>query len=238
MKMPSFSHSSLVLGLLLTLSLSSESFARGGSFSGSREGARGGSVSVEGAKYGRFGGGSVEATGPRGGTYEASGARAGRYGAGTRSATGPNGGTYEASGARGPRYATGSVDATGPNGGTYNASATRYTGYRSGYVYTGGVYRPATVNVNSIYVAPVGAYAGYKVWAQPYYISYPVYATYPVETSVQVELKRRGYYKGDIDGQMGPGTSKAISKYQGASGLQVTGSVNQALLVSLGIVKA
>jgi hypothetical protein len=204
----------LTVCVVFTLIASQESQAqRGRSVNATREGARGGSVTVEGQGYGRFGAGSVNATGPNGGSYEASGVRAGRYRAG-------------------------SVNATGPRGGTYNASAAGFRGYRSGYVYTGGAYRPATVTVNSLYVAPVGAYAGWKVLAQPYYVSQPVYATYPVEVSVQVELQRRGFYKGSIDGMMGPGTSKAISRYQAKSGLQVTGTINRALLVSLGIVKA
>ncbi|HWL52336.1 MAG TPA: peptidoglycan-binding protein [Chthoniobacteraceae bacterium] len=174
-----------------------------------REGPRGGSVTAEGARYGRFGAGSVEATGPRGNTYEAQGATTGRYSAGSRTVT----------------TAAGTSTAT-------------FTGYRSGYVYTGGVYRPATVTVNSVYVAPVGVYAGTRVYAASAYVKYPVYATYPVETSVQVELKRRGYYAGPIDGQIGPGTSRSISTYQSKNGLKVTGKINQALLVSLGIVKA
>jgi len=186
---------------------------RGRSVEATRQGARGGSVSVEGQRYGRFGAGTVTAEGPRGATYEASGATTGRYSAGT-------------------------VNATGPNGGSYSASAAGFSGYRSGYVYTGGAYRPATVTVHSVYVAPVGAYAGWKVVAQPTYVAYPVYATYPVETSVQVELKARGYYHGDIDGAIGPNTSKAIGRYQAASSLKVTGTINHALLVSLGIVKA
>jgi len=201
----------LTLSALCLLGTLQDSDARAGSVS--REGPRGGSIEAQGARYGRFGAGSVEATGPRGGTYEAAGATTGRYRAGTATATGPRGATYSASGAS-------------------------FTGYRSGYVYTGGVYRPATVTVNSVYVAPVGAYAGYRVIAYPAYVAYPVYATYPVETSVQVELKKRGYYSGTIDGQIGPATSRSISVYQSKNGLKVTGTINQPLLVSLGIVKA
>lgn len=229
--------------------------AGGGSYSRTTE--RGGTIEAEGGHVGRFGAGSVSATGANGGTYDASGVRAGRFGAGTASATGANGGTYDASAARAGRYGTADVNATGANGGTYDASATRapgyttatvnaqganggsvnttYNGYRSGYVYKGGTYQAATVNVNSVYVAPMGAYAGWSVMAKPYYVSYPAYATYPVEISVQVELQRAGFYNGPIDGSVGPGTQKAIAKYQAANGLPVTGTIDQALLNSMGI---
>ena len=183
---------------------------RAGSFEGSREGPRGGSVTAEGERYGRFGTGSVSAEGPNGGTYDASGTRVGRY-------------------------STGSVNAEGPNGGTVNRSASTWNGYRSGYVYTGGAYRPATVVVNQAYVAPVGAYAGWNVIARPYYITYPVYATYPVQVSVQVELQRRGYYSGPIDGQIGPQTQKALAKFQSQNGLVANGQINEATLKSLNI---
>ena len=128
----------IVCGLCLLGTLQETQAQRARAGSVSREGPRGGSVEAEGARYGRFGAGSVEATGPRGNTYEASGVTTGRYRAGT---------------------------ASGPHG-TYTASS--FTGYRAGYVYTGGVYRPATVTVNSVYVAPVGAYAGYRVVAYPH----------------------------------------------------------------------
>lgn len=183
---------------------------RAGQFSGSRQGPNGGSVEAEGGHVGRFGTGSVEATGPNGGTYDASATRAGRFG-------------------------TTSVNGTGPNGGTANATATSWSGYRSGYVYRNGAYAPANVVVNSAYVAPLGAYAGWSVLARPAYVTYPVYASYPVEVSVQVELKRKGYYGGTIDGAIGPSTQKAIAKYQSDNGLPPTGQINEALLKSLGI---
>lgn len=227
----------LPLVLLVLLPLASVTAGpRGGSFSGSREGARGGSVDVQGERYGRYRSGSVEAEGPRGGTYDASGTQVGRFGTGSVNAEGPNGGSYDASATRAGRFTTGSVDAEGPNGGTVSRTATTWSGYRSGYVYTGGVYRPANVVVNTAYVAPLGVYAGWSVIARPYYITYPVYATYPVEVSVQVELERRGYYDGPIDGKIGPQTQKAIAKYQSQNGLPANGQINEALLKSLNIV--
>ncbi len=180
-------------------------------------------------------GGSVSREGPRGGSAEAEGVRAGRFGAGSVDVEGPRGGSYDASGARVGRFGTGSVSAEGPRGATVDRSATSWSGYRGGYVYTGGVYRPANVVVNTAYLAPLGAYAGWSVIARPNYITYPQYATYPVEVSVQVELERKGYYGGPIDGKIGPQTQKAIAKYQSENGLPATGQINEALLKSLNI---
>jgi len=221
-----------------TVEAQGQSYGRFKSGSVSAESANGSTYDAQGVRAGRFSAGSASATGANGGTYDAQGVRVGRASAGSVNATGANGATYDAQGAHVGRYGQGTVNATGVNGGTYTATKTTYNGYRSGYVYTGGVYRPATVTVNALYVAPIGAYAGWSVMTQPYYVSYPVYATYPVETAVQVELKKRGFYAGPIDGQIGPGTQQSIANYQQANGLKVNGKINKALLVSLGIVPA
>lgn len=52
---------------------------------------------------------------------------------------------------------------------------------------------------------------------------------------VQRELRRRGYYRGSIDGDVGPGTRNAISHYQSDRGLPVTGRIDRNLLRALGI---
>ena len=52
---------------------------------------------------------------------------------------------------------------------------------------------------------------------------------------VQRALARRGYYRGGIDGDIGPGTRAAIRSYQYNRGLEVTGRIDGALLRSLGI---
>jgi hypothetical protein len=223
-----------VIALLSASSL--QAGPRFGSGSISREGPRGGSVEAQGTRVGRFATGSVEAEGPRGGTYNADGTRAGRFATGSVDAEGPRGGSYEAQGTRVGRYSTGSVNAEGPNGGSVNKSWTTWNGYRRGYVYTGGVYRPANITVNAYYAAPIGIYVGWNVVARPYYVSCPAFATCPVEVSVQVELQRRGYYGGPVDGDIGPQTSAAIAKYQKDNGLPPTGQINQALLKSLNII--
>ncbi len=50
---------------------------------------------------------------------------------------------------------------------------------------------------------------------------------------VQRALSRRGFYRGGIDGDVGPSTRAAIRAYQYDRGLQVTGRIDNSLLRSL-----
>ena len=52
---------------------------------------------------------------------------------------------------------------------------------------------------------------------------------------VQRALKRRGYYRGSIDGDIGPGSRAAIRQYQANHRLPVTGRIDRSLLRSLGV---
>ncbi|MEP2704008.1 MAG: peptidoglycan-binding domain-containing protein [Roseibium sp.] len=52
----------------------------------------------------------------------------------------------------------------------------------------------------------------------------------PIVSGIQGALSAKGYNPGAIDGRMGPATAQAISSYQQASGLLVTGQPSQALL--------
>ena len=56
-----------------------------------------------------------------------------------------------------------------------------------------------------------------------------------LNAAVQSELRRRGYYRGPVDGRLGPGSKAAISRYQSSRGLAVTGNVNNQTLRALGI---
>ncbi len=56
-----------------------------------------------------------------------------------------------------------------------------------------------------------------------------------VSIQVQTQLARDGYYRGPIDGVVGPGTRAAIAAYQRDNGLRVTGGITGGLLNSLGI---
>ena len=56
-----------------------------------------------------------------------------------------------------------------------------------------------------------------------------------VNSSVQRELSRLGYYHGNVDGQIGPQSQRAIASYQQDRGLRPTGYIDSSLLDSLGL---
>jgi hypothetical protein len=56
-----------------------------------------------------------------------------------------------------------------------------------------------------------------------------------LDTEVQSVLSREGYYRGPIDGAIGPGSRAAIARFQADHGLPVTGRVDSALLAALGL---
>jgi hypothetical protein len=51
--------------------------------------------------------------------------------------------------------------------------------------------------------------------------------------AVQSELARLGYYRGSIDGELGPGSRQAIRAFRAAKGLPVTGRVDPKFLRTL-----
>lgn len=53
--------------------------------------------------------------------------------------------------------------------------------------------------------------------------------------SVQRRLADQGYYNGPIDGDIGPGSRRAIVSYQENNGLRATGRIDDRLLASLGL---
>lgn len=109
-----------------------------------------------------------------------------------------------------------------------------YFGYRPSYTYGapryyGYNYYPRTTFGISLSTRPT------------YYSSSRVYrpTSYSYSNSLAVEvqsaLKRRGYYRGAIDGAIGSGSRAAIRAYQRDRGLSVTGRIDSGLLRSLGI---
>jgi Putative peptidoglycan binding domain len=77
-----------------------------------------------------------------------------------------------------------------------------------------------------------GSYYGYDA-----YYSDPSYQTgdarsFPVK-AVQTALARRGYYRGPIDGVLGPESQSAIRSFQARNGLPVTGRVDGDLFKAL-----
>lgn len=90
-----------------------------------------------------------------------------------------------------------------------------------------------------------GTRAEAQYWYRPWYhrpvvvAPAPVPAYYPYSYSmacdVQIALKRRGYYRGPIDGDIGPSSRAAIRAWQYDRGLRITGYIDRPLLRSLGL---
>ena len=53
--------------------------------------------------------------------------------------------------------------------------------------------------------------------------------------SAQQALQQSGFYKGTVDGKMGPHTRQAIKSFQQSKGLHATGHPNQKTLTALGV---
>ena len=104
----------------------------------------------------------------------------------------------------------------------------RYGGYGYGYPsYYSSPYYYSRPRVGiSLYSRSSGVYRGREA-----------YGSYSDSLSVDVqrELRRRGYYRGPIDGDIGPGSRAAIRAYQYDRGLSATGRIDRSLLRSLGI---
>jgi len=56
-----------------------------------------------------------------------------------------------------------------------------------------------------------------------------------MESAVQTVLVKQGYYRGPVDGSIGPATSRAIRAYQRDHRLTPTGTINSALAASMGL---
>lgn len=67
--------------------------------------------------------------------------------------------------------------------------------------------------------------------------SYRESSSYSDDLAVDVQrsLARRGFYRGAIDGEVGPGTRAAIRSFQYSRGLTVTGRIDSSLLRALGL---
>ena len=61
----------------------------------------------------------------------------------------------------------------------------------------------------------------------------PSYSYGSVEIDVQRGLARRGYYRGPIDGDIGPGSRAGIRAFQYDSGLAPTGRIDRDLIEAL-----
>lgn len=105
--------------------------------------------------------------------------------------------------------------------------------FGSGYAGRGYYYGPP--NSAYYYARPdVLFYATRSAVPREYY-GRESYAGNSTGAAVQRELARNGYYRGYIDGRIGPQSRQAIARYQQAQRLRVTGTINTSLLRSLGL---
>src|SRR5881628_1383326 len=82
---------------------------------------------------------------------------------------------------------------------------------------------------------------GYDSGAQYYAYDGPIYVGHRAEppdrviADVQAELQQMGYYKGEVDGLLGPMTREALTAYQADQGLVATAVIDEPTLDSLGL---
>jgi hypothetical protein len=78
-----------------------------------------------------------------------------------------------------------------------------------------------------------GPTLGFSFYSRPYTVYRGYTATQYADglaADVQRELRRRGYYRGAIDGDIGPGSRAAIRAFQSDYGLRITGRIDSTLL--------
>ena len=118
-------------------------------------------------------------------------------------------------------------------------------GYYGGYPYYGGYYS----SYPSYYGGYYGGYpSGYSYYPYGYSNNYyynssaPYYNRYSyhdhndsIVARVQQRLARAGYYRGAIDGVIGPRTQYAIRAYERNHGLPADGVIDHRLLTTMGL---
>jgi hypothetical protein len=77
--------------------------------------------------------------------------------------------------------------------------------------------------------------ASYYAYNGPIYTGRVVATPDQVIANVQAVLQDMGYYKGEVDGLLGPLTREALREYQSNNGLYVTEAIDQPTLESLGL---
>jgi hypothetical protein len=82
---------------------------------------------------------------------------------------------------------------------------------------------------------------GYSPSAEYYAYDGPIYAGHQAKpwdqviADVQAELQQMGYYRGEVDGLLGPLTREALTAYQQDQGLVATAVIDEPTLDSLGL---
>lgn len=99
----------------------------------------------------------------------------------------------------------------------------RHYGYRPYYYHRPGpvIYGGSRVVVVPSTTRVVTADRGYSQWE--------------IVRDVQLELRRRGFYNGEIDGIFGPRTRDGLMAYQSRRGIPVTGAIDRDTLRALGL---
>jgi len=119
-----------------------------------------------------------------------------------------------------------------------------YGGYYGGYPFYGGYYSGYPYYGSSYYGGNPYGYSYYSYGYNDYYgSSYPYsynrysYRNYndSVVIRVQERLARTGYYRGPIDGTIGPRTRYAIRAYERNHGLPADGFIDNRLLRTMGL---
>lgn len=120
------------------------------------------------------------------------------------------------------------------HGHNYHGSHVRYYGYGSSYpFYSYYPYYSAPYYDDSYYASPS---IGFSITTAPTYRGAAVSDRGDgLAVDVQRALRRDGYYRGSIDGDIGVGTRAAIRQYQYDHRLEVTGRIDRSLLRSLAL---
>src|SRR6267142_1153795 len=91
---------------------------------------------------------------------------------------------------------------------------------------------------NSGYWYPAWGYspsAQYYVYDGPIYVGHRAEPPDQVIADVQAELQEMGYYRGEVDGLLGPLPREALTAYQADQGLATTAAIDEPTLDSLGM---
>jgi peptidoglycan hydrolase-like protein with peptidoglycan-binding domain len=91
---------------------------------------------------------------------------------------------------------------------------------------------------NNNYWYPAWGYnpsSEYYAYDGPIYVGQRAEPPDKVIADVQVVLQQMGYYKGEVDGLLGPLTREALTAYQSEQGLATTAAIDQPTLDSLGM---
>jgi putative peptidoglycan binding protein len=91
---------------------------------------------------------------------------------------------------------------------------------------------------NNGYWYPAWGYdpsAAYYAYDAPIYVGHSAEPPDQVIADVQALLQQMGYYKGEVDGLLGPLTREALAAYQADQGLTTTAVIDEPTLDSLGL---